>query len=90
MKRAEISLNAKTEERIFSAMKFDDRRSERKKGGDQMRSFVRESRLSFIKYVMFDDYVWFRVSFGETLKKFYTRYSVQNSRSFLELVVQID
>lgn len=52
MKKAEISRNAKTEERIFSTMKFDDRRSERKTRRDL--SYDRESRLSFMKY-MFDD-----------------------------------
>lgn len=69
-------------------MKFD-RHNEREKD-DQTRSLVqsRECRLSFIKYVMFDDDVRFRVSLGKALKRF--RILFRRSRSFLKLLVQIN
>lgn len=84
MKKAEISRNIKTEERIFSTMKFDDKLSERKKGGDQTRSLIR-SRISFEFHEIYDD-VRFRVSFGEALKRFHTRYGVQNRGHFWNLL----
>lgn len=83
MKKAEISRNAKIEERIFS-MKFD--RHERKKDGDQTRSLVQSYECRFMKYMWrpIPGLIWRDPE--EIPRLMYC----SESRLFLELLVQIN
>lgn len=86
MKKAEISRNEKIEERIFPTMKFDrhnERERERWRSDKISRTIARMSFEFYKIYMMFDDDVRFRVSFTVALKRFHTRFIVQNRGHFL-------